>query len=109
MGAQQVKFLLGILLDKPLFRLIIASLSQGKEHLVPSQNVAGLIPVRGTSPWSNWLGRHFLKVDGAGSIPVGGTFMRDFLLRVCFALLAQLVEQRTLNPWVAGSSPAGRT
>ena len=46
---------------------------------------------------------------GAGSIPVGGTFMRDFLLRVCFALLAQLVEQRTLNPWVAGSSPAGRT
>ena len=35
--------------------------------------------------------------------------MRDFLLRVCFALLAQLVEQRTLNPWVAGSSPAGRT
>lgn len=27
----------------------------------------------------------------------------------CFAPLAQLVEQRTLNPWVAGSSPAGRT
>ena len=109
MGAQQVKFLLGILLDKPLFRLIIASLAQGKEHLVPNQNVAGSNPARGTSPWSNWLGCHFLKVDGAGSIPVGGTFMRDFLLRVCFALLAQLVEQRTLNPWVAGSSPAGRT
>ncbi len=25
------------------------------------------------------------------------------------ALLAQLAEQRTLNPWVPGSSPGGRT
>ena len=59
-------------------------------------------------PWSNWSGCHFLKVGGTGSSPVGGTFMRGFCC-VCFALLAQLVEQRTLNPWVAGSSPAGRT
>ncbi len=28
-----------------------------------------------------------------------------FLLKIAF--LAQLVEQWTLNPWVAGSSPAG--
>lgn len=56
----------------------VASLAQRIECPIPSRVVAGSIPAGGTSPWSNWLGHHFLRVAGAGSIPVGGTFMRDF-------------------------------
>ena len=46
------------------------------------------------------LAEHLIVVqDVAGSSPVSHPN----------APLAQLAEQRTLNPWVPGSSPGGRT
>ena len=52
-------------------------------------------------PWCSWLTRLPVTQKIAGSSPVGTA--------IYFGFIAQSVEQRTENPRVAGSIPAGTT
>ena len=118
--------------------ITIASLAQRIEFLIPIQEVAGSSPARGTSLSSNREDAA-LSQRRCGFEPRRGYFAHvayccvccgDFSVVTflhglgwvwfsslfpylgswsCFAPLAQLVEQETLNLRVVGSSPTGRT
>ena len=79
---------------------------RGVEQLVARRahnpKVEGSSPFSATMvPWCSWLTRLPVTQKIAGSSPVGTA--------IFFGFIAQSVEQRTENPCVAGSIPAGAT
>ena len=83
-------------------RHYIAGWSSSVARRAHNPEVRGSNPLPATNlvPWCSWLTRLPVTQKIAGSSPVGTAI---------YGFIAQLVEQGTENPCVAGSIPAGAT